>query len=165
MKNHLSVLQALQHCTATVHWTIFGPIKDESYWKACTQIINTLPPNIQVTYKGELPPSQLQKAMQQFQVFIMPSKSENFGHAIMEALSAGKPVITTTTTPFADLEKANCGFAIDPDQLVEGLQKSITTYALMNAEQFAIAAAATYDYLSIKSDAVTLRAAYHSLFN
>ncbi len=165
MKNHLAVLQALQHCTATVHWTIFGPIKDEAYWKVCTEVMNTLPPNIHVTYKGELPPPQLKEAMQQFQVFIMPSKSENFGHAIMEALSAGKPVITTTTTPFADLEKSNCGFAIDPDQLVEGLQKSITAYALMNAEQFAMASTATQTYLSIKSDAVTLRAAYHSLFN
>jgi glycosyltransferase involved in cell wall biosynthesis len=165
MKNHLAVLQALQHCTANVHWAIFGPIKDETYWKTCTQVIEKLPPNIHVTYKGELPPPQLKEAMQQFQVFIMPSKSENFGHAIMEALSAGKPVITTTTTPFADLEKANCGFAIDPDQLVEGLQKSITAYALMNAEQFAMASTATHDYLSIKSDVVTLRAAYHSLFN
>lgn len=165
MKNHLAVLQALQHCTATIHWFIYGPVKDEGYWNECKALISQLPSNIQVVYKAELPPPQLQAAMQTFQVFIMPSKSENFGHAIMEALSAGKPVITTTTTPFGDLEQSNCGFAIDPGYLVEGLQKAMQAFAVMGAEEFAASTKATQVYLSTKTDAVLLRAAYHSLFN
>lgn len=165
MKNHLAVLQALQKCTARVTWFIFGPVKEEAYWNECKVLIDQLPSNINVVYKGELPPPQLQYAMQQFQVFIMPSKSENFGHAIMEALSAGKPVITTITTPFADLEKLNCGSAVDPDQLVEGLQKAIDSFAAMNAEQFIKVFNATQVYLAAKTDAAGLRAAYHLLFN
>ncbi|RXK59442.1 glycosyltransferase [Lacibacter luteus] len=165
MKNHLAVLQALQKSTATVTWFIFGPVKDAAYWNECKALIDLLPSTIKVKYKGELPPTQLQEAMQQFQVFIMPSKSENFGHAIMEALSAGKPVITSTTTPFGDLEHANCGFAIEPGNLVEGLQKAITAFAAMNSQDFEVSAKATQSYLSAKTDAATLRAAYHSLFN
>ncbi len=165
MKNHLAVLQALQHCTATIYWFIYGPVKDDAYWNECKSLMAQLPPNIAVVYKGELPPPQLQEAMQTFQMFIMPSKSENFGHAIMEALSAGKPVITTTTTPFVDLEEANCGVAIDPDQLVEGLQKCIQSFAAMDAADFSVCVQATQTYLNKKTDTVALRAAYQSLFS
>ncbi|MFY7838617.1 MAG: glycosyltransferase family 4 protein [Lacibacter sp.] len=165
MKNHLAVLQALQQCKANINWFIYGPVKDEAYWNECKMLIDQLPSNINVVYKGELPPPQLREAMQQFQVFIMPSKSENFGHAIMEALSAGKPVITTTTTPFGDLEKANCGFAVDPAHLVEGLEKAIDRFAAMNAEEFSNASKATQVYLAAKTDAASLRAAYNMLFN
>lgn len=165
MKNHLAVLRALQKSTASITWFIYGPVKDEAYWNECKMLIDQLPANINVVYKGELPPPQLQEAMQQFQVFIMPSKSENFGHAIMEALSAGKPVITTTTTPFGDLEKVNCGFAINPDYLVEGLQKAIDSFAAMNAEDFINASNATQVYLAAKTDAESLRAAYQSMFS
>lgn len=165
MKNHLAVLQALQQSTATISWFIYGPVKDEAYWNECKALIDQLPSSINVVYKGELPPPQLQEAMQRFQVFIMPSKSENFGHAIMEALSAGKPVITTTTTPFGDLEQSNCGYAVDPDQLVEGLQQAIDSFAAMNAEEFVNASSATQVYLSTKTNAASLRAAYHTLFN
>lgn len=165
MKNHLAVLQALQQSTANVRWFIYGPVKEAAYWSECQLLINQLPANIEVLYKGELPPPQLQEAMQQFQVFIMPSKSENFGHAIMEALSAGKPVITTTTTPFGDLEPANCGFAIAPEQLVEGLQNAINSFAVMDAETFAESSNATQVYLSAKTNTASLRAAYQSLFS
>ncbi len=165
MKNHLAVLHALQHIAANISWFIYGPVKDEAYWNECKVLIDQLPSNITVVYKGELPPPQLRDALQQFQVFIMPSKSENFGHAIMEALSAGKPVITTTTTPFGDLEESKCGFAIAPAHLVEGLQKAIQAFAVMGAEAFATSSQATQVYLSSKTDAASLRAAYHSLFH
>jgi glycosyltransferase involved in cell wall biosynthesis len=165
MKNHLAVLQALQHCTANIHWFIYGPVKDEGYWNECKALISQLPSNIQVVYKAELPPPQLQAAMQSFQVFIMPSKSENFGHAIMEALSAGKPVITTTTTPFVDLEQDHCGYAVEPGKLAEGLQKSIQAFAAMDAAAFRVCVQATQTYLNKKTDTAALRAAYQSLFS
>jgi glycosyltransferase involved in cell wall biosynthesis len=47
-------------------------------------------------------------------VFILPSYSENFGMVIAEALASGKPVITTTGTPWKDLIDYNCGWWIDP---------------------------------------------------
>lgn len=42
----------------------------------------------------------------------LPSRSENFGHAVAEALAAGRPVLTTDTTPWADLERFQCGWRI-----------------------------------------------------
>jgi len=45
--------------------------------------------------------------------YILPSKGENFGITVIEALSRSKPVITTTKTPWSDLIKFNCGWWIE----------------------------------------------------
>lgn len=165
MKNHDAVLKALNEIHTKVHWYIYGPVKDEAYWNFCQEQIKRLPANIHVCYMGELVPTRLPEAMRQFQVFIMPSKSENYGHAIIEALSAGKPVITTTTTPFTDLSENNCGIAVDPANLTEGLQHCISTYATMLSQQFADEISNTTYYLQKKIDAAQLRLAYKELFN
>lgn len=136
MKNHLAVLQALQKSTDSIQWHIYGPVKDAAYWKECEQVITKLPKNITVVYHGELSPADLTKAMGQFQVFIMPSKSENFGHALLEALSAGKPVITTNTTPFKYLQEAKAGYTVNINKLDAELSIAIALFAAMNKTEF-----------------------------
>ena len=46
-------------------------------------------------------------------VMVLPTYSENFGIVVAEALAVGVPVITTTGTPWQDLENYNCGWWID----------------------------------------------------
>jgi glycosyltransferase involved in cell wall biosynthesis len=136
MKNHKAILEALQNCTAAVKWLIYGPVKEEIYWNECLQLIHQLPANVEVIYKGELPPPLLSAALAGMHVFIMPSESENFGHAILEALSAGKPVITTTTTPFHQLTNKKAGVAVDLSNLAASLTQSIHFFSNMNQEEY-----------------------------
>lgn len=146
MKNHLEVLKALQSVKASISWHIYGPVKEQAYWQQCKELMQHLPPGISVVYHGEVPPAELSVAMNKFQVFIMPSKSENFGHALLEALSAGKPVITTDTTPFKDLQENKAGYTVQASHLADELPLAIGFFAAMKAEEFAAYSTGAADY-------------------
>ena len=49
------------------------------------------------------------------EIFVLPTAGENFGITIAEALASSLPVITSTTTPWAALRRAGCGWWIDVD--------------------------------------------------
>lgn len=62
-------------------------------------------------------------------VMVLPTHSENFGIVVVEALAIGIPVVTTTGTPWEDLESYNCGWWIDlsVDNLKSTLLKVFNT--------------------------------------
>ena len=51
-----------------------------------------------------------------FDLFILPSKNENFGYVILESLSCGLPVLTTNKTPWEDIKNKNAGWIINDDE-------------------------------------------------
>ncbi|MEJ7676453.1 MAG: glycosyltransferase [Segetibacter sp.] len=128
MKNHLLVLQGLKNCTYNIEYLIYGPVKEHSYWKECKLLIKEMPSNIKVVYKGEIVPDKIPGALQESHVFILPSKSENFGHALYEAMTAGKPVITSHFTPWHNLKENNAGLNVSIDNLNE-IQSAIDFFA------------------------------------
>ena len=64
----------------------------------------------------------------------MPSKSENFGHAIAESLSAGKPVITSNNTPWNNLEVNNAVINTAAD--VQSISKAISFFAELDQSDY-----------------------------
>ena len=49
---------------------------------------------------------------QKADLYVLPSYSENFGMTVAESLANATPVITTSETPWHDLEKYECGWCI-----------------------------------------------------
>lgn len=164
MKNHLEIIKALQSIEAVIVWHIYGPVKDEAYWQQCKALIQQLPSTVSVQYHSELQPAQLSTAMNGFQLFIMPSKSENFGHALLEAFSAGKPVITTDTTPFRNLQEVKAGATVSAGHLATELPEAIRFFAAMQQDEFSVYAANAAFFARNFSATEQLRQQYQHLF-
>ena len=164
MKNILPVLQALQQVKERITYHIFGPVRDKAYWQSCRKVIAALPSHIHVTYHADLHPSRLEEALHLGQVVILPSRSENFGHALYEALVAGRPIITSHGTPWNGLLEARAGINLDP-QKGEEICDAIRFFAGMDGEAINNWSAAARAYAEQKINRNKIINQYRQLFD
>jgi glycosyltransferase involved in cell wall biosynthesis len=162
MKNHLEVLKALMLCKGTIFYNIYGPIKDADYWEQCKAQILMLPINIKVQYHGEVLPNNVENILSQNHLFIMPSKSENFGHSIAEALSAAKPVITSNATPWNELQQNNAGINVEISE--KNIAGAINFFVALNNNDYNIFTEGAVTYSNDKLELVEKNNAYQKLF-
>ena len=95
MKNLDFLLQSLSKVTIKVNLTIFGNSEDDNYLKKCFKLKDQLPDNINVFFKGHVKNEIVHKVLNSFDLFVLPTRGENFGHVILESLSAGLPVLVS----------------------------------------------------------------------
>lgn len=100
MKNLEFLINVLMKVRIPVSLTICGPIEDHKYWNSIEILINELPDNVLVEYIGAIDPKNVWDTFRQFDLFVFPTKGENFGHVILESLSAGTPVLVSNKTPW-----------------------------------------------------------------
>jgi glycosyltransferase involved in cell wall biosynthesis len=98
MKNLDYLLEILNDVSYPVMLSIFGPKEDINYWNKCKKIIRDLPNNITVKVGEEIAPDKVVDVFGQHDLFVFPTRGENFGHVIPECLSAGTPIILSDTT-------------------------------------------------------------------
>jgi len=109
-KNLDFALAALRQLRIPVRFDIYGLIDDESYWRRCREIIATLPENIEASWLGSIPHAQVAGTLARYDLFFLPTRGENYGHAIFEALSVGTPVLISDRTPWRGLEEKGIGW-------------------------------------------------------
>ncbi|MBO6307878.1 MAG: glycosyltransferase [Oribacterium sp.] len=112
-KNLLFAISLFKEIQGNVEFDIYGPIEDEDYWRRCQEEIKQLPKNVKVEYKGLVGHDQVHEVFSQYDAFLFPTLSENYGHVIAESLIVGTPVIISNQTPWRGLEGAEAGWDIN----------------------------------------------------
>lgn len=115
MKNLDYALRVLKSVGVRIKFDIYGPIEDKAYWALCEGLIGSLPANIEVNYCGLAHPDDVAKTFARYDLFLFPTRGENYGHVIAESLSVGTPVLISDQTPWKDLESDGLGWDISLD--------------------------------------------------
>ena len=110
IKNLLYLLEAVRSSKVAILLTIVGPVEDEAYWRKCKQVISEFRADIKVREVPDINHEGVLNLVREHHVFVLPTAGENFGHAIFEALSVGRPVLISDQTPWRNLSDHKAGW-------------------------------------------------------
>ncbi len=139
-KNLDGALRLLDNIEGDVSLDIIGPRDDAGYWSECERLAASRSRSVRVQALGAVLPETVIATIARYDLFVLPTRGENFGHVILEALAAGCPCLISDRTPWRGLAAASAGWDIDLD----------SPDAWRNALQWATAAdQATYARLGL----------------
>jgi glycosyltransferase involved in cell wall biosynthesis len=156
-KNLIGALKHLSEVRGRIRFDIAGPIEDAPYWETCKAMISQLPDNVSVRYRGEVQRNQVASIMADYDLFFLPTLGENFGHVILEALSAGCPVLISDRTPWRGLEQAGIGWDL-PIERADLFRSALESCVDMDGdvlEQLREQARAYADRYLVQKDAIS----------
>lgn len=148
-KNTALALAALDQVNGQVRYDIYGPIYDEEYWQHCQHLIAELPSHIQVFNHGPIHPSAVAELLESAHLLLMPSAGENFGHTMLESLTAATPMIISDKTPWNGLREAKAGVNVpvqDLEKAVNELAETIQEFVNMNQQEYDLWSMGAFDY-------------------
>ncbi len=163
MKNLDYALKVLLQVKAPVKFDIYGVEEDKAYWKKCGGIIDNMPRNVSVTYHGKIKHADVHRTLLKHDLFFLPTRGENYGHVIYEALSAGLPVLISDQTPWRNLESPGVGWDL-PLEENAAFKAAIESQSALSGEELSTQRRRVLEYArNIANDEKTLSDNY-SLF-
>jgi glycosyltransferase involved in cell wall biosynthesis len=104
-----------------LHLLVAG--KDDGAWKPFAERIETLGLSGRVTYIGHVGGELAREVWAAADAFILPSYSEGFSMAILEALACSLPCLITTACHFPELADAQGAIVVNPEagEVAQGL--------------------------------------------
>lgn len=109
MKNLDLALSLLERSGEPLSLDIIGPTFNPAYWARCRKLIDAMPAQVSVRYLGPVPPDEVVATLARYDLLLLPTAGENYGHAIIDALVAGTPVLISDRTPWRGLAEARAG--------------------------------------------------------
>lgn len=125
-KNLIDAIRFVNEMSSRVVFHIYGPVDDESYWVECLSEISLAKDNVDIKYCGSVAHDRVCDVIRGYDLFILPTYGENFGHVIFESLSVGVPVLLSDQTPWRGLDEKTAGYDIhlsNRGRFVEVLEK------------------------------------------
>lgn len=101
---------------------------DDNYMTYLKSLISSLKIS-NVLFTGFLQGEEKRQMLSSLKYLILPSKSENFGMVVPEALIQGIPVIASKGTPWEELNTHHCGWWVDNDvdSLASAIREALNT--------------------------------------
>lgn len=125
MKNQRFAIDVVKRVRRPVAFHLYGPREDAAYWSECLQAMEDVPHGSTIQWRGEVPHEEVRDTLARHDVFLLPTRGENFGHVVFEALAAGVPVLVSDRTPWRDLDERGSGWVRsleDPQAFVDVLE-------------------------------------------
>jgi glycosyltransferase involved in cell wall biosynthesis len=132
-KNLDFALEVLTQVDVPLEFHVYGPIDDREYWEKCREAMQRLPEKIHARYHGVVSHEDVPAALSGHDLFFLPTRGENYGHAIVEAWAAGLPVLISDQTPWRGLEQLGIGWEL-PLNNESGFASVIERLARMEPE-------------------------------
>ena len=162
LKFALEVLKEIKE--GNIIFDIYGPMEDKEYWTECEKVIKEMPSNIKVTYKGEVPHSEIENVFSKYHAFFFPTLGENYGHVIIEAMMSNCVVILSKgVTPWDDYNEEG-GF-VEQLSNTSGFIKIIKNLLNIDKNKFEELNCKKNVYLNRKINSKEYMVEYESLFN
>lgn len=165
MKNLDFALQVLGGVRAAVELDVYGPREDPAYWRECERLIGALPANVTARYRGALAHDEVAPALRAHHLLFLPTRGENFGHVILEALVQGLPVLISDRTRWRGLEGRGAGWDLpldDPASFERAIEWSAACgpqeWARLSAAARELGAGVLTDPAAVEANRAMLRA-------
>lgn len=109
-KNTLFAIERLMKLEGLVRFDLYGTVYDQAYYKRCLEAVAKLPKNVSVVMHGHIDQDRVAHVIGEAHAVFMPSVGENFGHTLLEALVAGRPLLISDRTPWKGLAEKLAGW-------------------------------------------------------
>lgn len=100
-----------------VEMTFIGSVYDQKYMQKCVSKSNILPDSFELSFTGSKSPEEIKSYYKRAHLFFLPTRGENYGHAIVEALDHNLPVLISDKTPWSNLKEDRLGADYPLDNL------------------------------------------------
>lgn len=169
--SRISPMKNLDYCAkilaapwdGRIEFDVYGAAEDEAYLARCRAALRETPDNVIVRFRGPVRPENVVETLREYDLFFLPTRGENFGHAIYEALAAGCVPLISDRTPWNGIGAAGCGYAL-PLEGEEAFREVIRRF-LAGDREFALPLrAAAIDCAEEKYAAALADSGYERIF-